>query len=250
MSGIASFGPGIAIITRTDVTPATPINAGFCQSLQISEKGTTKSLYGQNQYPLVSARSTVKSTGKLVAAVASGIAMNAMFYGQSFVSGGIQWNIGEAGTVPGVSTYTVTVANSATFETDLGVIHTATGLPFQKVASGPAVNQYSVAAGVYTFAAADANAAVNITYASTIAGGQSLIVTNQPIGFTPTFQLDYYTSLNQPTPKPFIHRLYACIASGLDMSFKLEDFMMPSFDFEFFANAANKVREIVFPEVS
>lgn len=145
--GIAAFGPGIAIITRTDVTPSTPINAGYCQSLNLSFKGTTKDLYGQNQFPLVSARATIKATGKIVAAQDSGIAANSMFFGQSFTAGGYIWNIGEAHSVPATSPYTVTPTNSATFDTDLGVVYSATLLPFQKVDSGPTVGQYSVSAG-------------------------------------------------------------------------------------------------------
>jgi hypothetical protein len=75
-------------------------------------------------------------------------------------------------------------------------------------------------------------------------------VTNQPIGFTPTFQLDYYTSLNQPTPKYALYRVFACIADSLSYDFKLEDFMLPSFEFSFFANSANKIFEKVYSEVS
>ena len=101
---IAAFGPGIAIVTRTDVTPSTPVNIGYAQSLSLSFKGNSKELYGQNQLPLVVARGTIKVTGKLVAAEDSGIVMNSVFWGQSFTSGGYTWNIGEAHTVPAVST--------------------------------------------------------------------------------------------------------------------------------------------------
>lgn len=247
---VAAFGPGIAIVTRTDLTPATPINIGYCQSLTLSEKGTTKSLTGQNQYPLVVARSTIKSTGKIVAAESSGIAMNNTFWGQSFVSGGIQWNIAEAHSVPASTPFTVTTTNSSTFDIDLGVVYAATGLPLQHVTTLTAAGQYTYAAGVYTFFSAEASNNILITYSSTLNTGQSLTVFNKPIGFTPTFQLDYFTTLNQPQPKTFIHRLYACVASGLDMDFKIEDFMMPSFDFEYFADSANRVREIIFPDVS
>ncbi len=75
-------------------------------------------------------------------------------------------------------------------------------------------------------------------------------MTNQAIGFTPTFQLDYYTSLNQPTAKPFVVRVYQCVASKLMWASKLEDFVMPEFDFDFFANNNDQVVNYVFPEIS
>lgn len=248
--GVARFGPGIAIVQRTDVTPSTPINVGYAQSLTLSFKGSTKDLFGQDQFPILSARSTIKTSGKLVSAVDSGIAMNTMFFGQTFTTGGITWNIGESHSVPATGPYTVTVTNSATFDADLGVTYGSTGLPFQKVASGPTVGQYSVSAGVYTFAAADEGVAVFITYSSTVTTGQNMIVANKLIGFTPTFQLDYYTNVNQPTAKPIIYRIYACISDSLSDDFKLEDFALPTFDFSFFQNAAGNVAGKYYPEVS
>lgn len=250
--GIAAFGPGIAIVTRTDVTPSTPVNVGFAQSLSLSLKGSTKDLYGQNQFPLVSARSTIKATGKIVSAVDSGLAFNNMFVGQSFQSGGITWNINEPHSVPASSAYTVTTTNSATFDADLGVVYASTGLPLTNVGSGSltAAGQYKYAAGIYTFYLADASAAILITYSSTVTGGQSLTVANKLIGVTPTFQLDYYTTLNQPSAKSLIFRVFACISDSADFSFKLEDFMMPSFDFSVFANAAGNIFEKVYSEVS
>lgn len=69
----------------------------------------------------------------------------------------------EAYTIPGTP-YQVSVvnANSAIFS-DLGVVY-AGGAALTKVGSAPAAGQYSVAAGVYTFAAADSGKAVSITY--------------------------------------------------------------------------------------
>jgi hypothetical protein len=248
---IASFGPGIAIVTRTDVTPSTPINAGYCNSMSLSFKGSTKELYGQNQFALVAARSTIKATGKIVSAFDSGIALNSMFFGQSFTAGGYIWNIGEAHSIPATGPYTVTATNSATFDVDLGVVYAATLLPFQKVASGPTVGQYSVSAGVYTFAAADEGAAVAITYSSTVTTpGQNMVVANQPIGYTPVFQLDYYTSLNQPTAKAVIYRLFSCISDSVSFDYKLEDFAMPNMEFSLFANASGNIMKKVYSEVS
>ena len=73
----------------------------------------------------------------------------------------------QAATVPASpGPYTITVANAATFSVDVGVAY-ASGAPLVAVASAPAHGQYSVAAGVYTFNAADAGASVTITYGQT-----------------------------------------------------------------------------------
>lgn len=69
----------------------------------------------------------------------------------------------EPHTVPAVSgPYTVTVTHAANFLTDLGV--TLAGTPLTKVSGAPATGQYAVVAGVYTFNAAQHDAAVIITY--------------------------------------------------------------------------------------
>jgi hypothetical protein len=246
---IGVFGPGILIATRTDITPATPYGIGFGQSFSLSNKSSNKQLFGQDRYPLLIGPGTIKTSGKFVAAKLSGQAANSIFFGLSFTSGGVIWNINEQHSVPASSPYTITVTNSATYSDDLGVIYESTGLPLTKVTSGPTVGQYSEASGVYTFAAADEGVGMGITYRSTTTGGQTLGVTNQPIGTAPTFQLDYYTSFNQPTAQAFIVRVYYCVAGGYDLDFKLEDFMMPSFDFEYAALANGKVFDLIFPDV-
>lgn len=249
-----AFGPGIAIVTRTDVSPSPAVNIGYAQEFSFDFAGTTKQLFGQNQFPLLAARSTIKVTGKLKAATISGIAANNIFFGSTFTpASGFIWNTAEAHTVPAPSgPYTVTTTNAANFDADLGVTYAATGLPLQRVSSVSAAGQYSVSAGVYTFFSADASAAVLITYTSTIttATSQKLIVTNQPIGTTPTFQLDYYTNLNQPSSTPFALRIFSCVASKYTLPFKLEDFAMPEFDFDVFANASGQIFEGVYPQIS
>lgn len=252
---LAAFGPGILIATRTDIANAPAINIGYAQSLSLDTAATNKELYGQKKFPLVVAQGTIKVSGKITAAVLSGLAWNNVFYGQSFTSGGYQWNIDEAQSVP-ATPFTVTVTNAATFDADLGVKYAVGGLPLQRVTAGAeALGKYSVTIigankGKYVFAAAETLANVLITYSSTVATGQSMIVLNQQIGNTPTFQLDYFTNLNQPTSKPFAIRIFACVGTKISLATKLEDFVMPEFEFGAFADNSDRVYEYVFPEVS
>jgi hypothetical protein len=259
---LAVFGPGILICTRTDISNGTPVNVGFAQEFQIEAAGTTKQLYGQNQLPLVAARSTIKTTGKFKSAVLSGIAMNNLFWGQtnSTASGQIAWNIGSTFSLS-TAAATQQVGSSLTFDADLGVNYASNGLPFRRVSTGSEVaGSYSVQStspGLYQFSAAETTGLtagttipIKVTYSNTTTSGTSLLVTNQLIGTSPTFQLDYYTNLNQPTAKPFIVRCYAAIASKMSLQFKLEDFMMPEYDFDLFANNAGQLVNQVFPEIS
>lgn len=247
---LAVFGPGIVIVKRIDIANQAPVNIGYAQELELKFAGTSKPLYGTDQLPLVIARGTIKSTGKVKAAEISGLAINAVFWGQTFASGGYQWNVGEKHTVP-AGGGTITVSLGASFDADLGVTYDATGIPFQETTSAPSAGVYSMAAGgVYAFAVADASLAVDITYTSTTAIGQSLVVVNQPIGFTPAFQLDYWNQLNQPTAMPFAVRVYYCVSGSLGLSGKLEDYMMPEIDFDFGALPNGKVVDKVFPNVS
>ncbi len=62
-----------------------------------------------------------------------------------------------------MTTFTVTATHSAVFVLDNGVTY-ANGTALVKVDTGPGLGQYSVASGVYTFAAADASAHVLVSY--------------------------------------------------------------------------------------
>jgi len=243
-----AFGPGIIMVTRNDVQNATPINIGYAQEFTPEFSGNIKELFGQNQFPIDAARGTVKVSAKIKAAVLSGLAWNNAFFGNTFTSGGIRWNVNEAAVIP-ATPFQVTVTNGATFDQDLGVVDAETGLPFVKVPSAPAAGQYSgpTALGIYTFAAADTGKALLITYSSTTTTGQKLTLTNSLLGTSPTFQLDYYTMRQN---KAFIIRFYQCQAAKISMAAKLEDFMMPELEVHMFANAAGNIGQLYFPEVS
>lgn len=245
----AVFGPGIMIVQNLSAATPAPVNIGYAQEFSIDFTATNKELFGQYKFPLAVGQGTIKATGKVKAAVVSGLAWNAAFFGQSFVSGGWGWNIDEAHTLAAT---TQQVTNFTGFDVDLGVRYAASNLPLQRVAAGSETGgAYSVSTtiGRYTFVAADETGLL-FTYTNTNTTGQTLQVKNQLIGATPVFQIDYYNNLNQPTAKPFAARFYSCIGSKLSWATKLEDFAMPEIDFGFFANAAGNVMGMVTPEIS
>ena len=248
---IVSFGAGVLYGTRNDIANQTPFNFGKVQEVQMDVSYTTKMLYGQNQFPLDIARGQGKVTCKAKMAVISGNALGAFFMGAAAVAGQNAMQFGEAGTVPGVSTYTIQVSQHATFLEDLGVVYAATGLALTLVTTltGTA-GQYTITpgTGTYTFNSTDANAAVLITYRYTIsATGNTYTQANQLLGFTPTFSARFMTVRNS---KPINVSLHNCVASKYTFQTKLEDYTIPELDFDCFADAAGNIMDWSYAEVS
>jgi hypothetical protein len=223
----------------------TPIKFGTLQDINLEVSGSLKELYGQSQFAEAVARGKCKIAGKANFAQIVGKHVNDLFFGQTMNTGQKLTALDEAQNVPGVSAYTITVTNSAQFVDDWGVRYSATGLPLAKVSSAPVQGQYSVSAGVYTFAAADASAAVLISYRYSSATGVQLNVRQQLMGFAPTFQI----LLNeQYAGKQANLLLYSCVAEKLAWATKNEDFLVPEFDFEAFSNAGGQVMDLYLAE--
>jgi len=243
-----SFGSGVLIGTRTDIVNATPVNFGLVQEVTIEEAATVKELYGQYQHAIAIARGTIKTTGKAKVARISGLAFANLFYGVTPAAGQLATAFAEAAVVPASTPYAVTPANSTTFADDLGVLYAATGLPLVKVASAPATGQYALAAGVYTLSAADAGKALLLNYTYQIAAsGQNFPVTNQLTGTTPTFQAQFFTTFQGQAVSL---KLRNCTSSKLSFGTKIEDFVVPEFDFSCFADATGTVMTWSFAEAS
>jgi len=243
-----SFGSGVLLGTRTDIANATPVNFGLVQEVTIDETATIKELTGQFQRPVAIARGTIKTTGKAKVARISGMAFANLYYGVTPAAGQVATSFAEADTVAAVTPFTVTVANAATFVGDEGVLYATTGLPLTLVAAAPAAGQYSGASGGYTFYLADAGKAILATYTYTVSGtGQKFTVANQLLGTTPTFQALFYTTFQG---QAISLKLNNCTSNKLSFQTKLEDFILPEFDFSCFADASGNVMTWSFAEVS
>ena len=243
-----SFGSGVLIGTRTDVSNATPVNFGLVQEVTIEEQASVKELYGQFQHPIAIARGTVKTTGKAKVARISGLAFANLFYGVQPAPGQLATAYAEAAAVPAATPYAVAPANAATFADDLGLIYAATGLPLTRVNGTPAAGQYALGSGSYTLSAADAGKPLllNYTYAGANAG-QSFPVVNQLFFFNDTFSSEFYTTFQG---QGVSLKLRNCTSSKLSFGTKLEDFVVPEFDFSCFADATGTVMSWSFAEAS
>jgi hypothetical protein len=241
------FGSGVLIGTPQG---GSPINFGLAQEISLNLSVNTKSLYGQNNFPVAIGMGTRKMTGKAKLARISGQALGNLFFGVNPSVGGVQTQYGEAASVPSASPYTYTSINHGAFISDQGVIYASTGLPFKQVTSAPTIGQYSVSAGVYTFSSADTGAAVLISYSYTItSSGESISIVSSLIGPAITFSANLFAT-DPTTGKQFSMLLYNCVADKLAIGTKLEDFMVPELDFQCFANAAGQVCQLNFGDAA
>jgi hypothetical protein len=234
------FGAGSLFGIDNNASPPTPVKFGALQEVDVEFAFTTKELYSQYQFPLAVGRGKSKITGKAKTGQIRADVYGQLFFGLTPATGQIKTAVDEAGSIPVTpGPYTVTVANSATWATDLGVFFGATGIPLTRVTSGPTTGQYSVSAGVYTFAAADQGLAVTISYTYTAAAtGKTITLTNQLLGASPTFKV---VLNNLYGAKDLTLTLNRCMSSKLSLPTKLEDFIISEFDFEAMADNSNTI---------
>lgn len=211
----------------------TPVRIAGTQEFSLEMSGDLKEYHGSGRFALAVAQGKVKVSGKLKAALINGATLNSLFFGTGFTAGTMH-AIKEdtVGAVVPATPFqiTPTVPNTGTFADDLGVV-SASGVSLVRVASAPATGQYSVAAGVYTFATADVGITMYIsfryTYAST--GAKRIDLANLDMGQTPRFQLVYE---GQFAGKRALVNLSSVVAPKLTMfSAKNDDFSVPEVEF-------------------
>jgi hypothetical protein len=243
------YGFGAGALWGTPLTDASgnaianpsPILFGTLQEVSVDISADVKELHGQNQFPEAIGRGKAKISCKAKNARINGALLNSIFFGQTMTSsivGDVYDTTGAAiPTTP--FQITPTVPSSGTWARDLGV-RNASGDPMTRVASAPTTGQYSVAAGIYTFAAADTGLTVFISYnyTATSTSAKTSIVNNVAMGQAPTFRCDLLNAYNGLQTNL---SLYSCVATKLGIATKLDDFLIPEFDFSAFADSAGRV---------
>ena len=244
------FGAGVIWATPlmdafgNAITNGTPIQLATAQEISMDEGFETKKLYGSNQFPVDVGRGKGSLSVKAKFAQVNGLAISSLYFGQTLATGLNGYSYDVTGALIPTTPFqiTPTVPNSGTWAGDVGVRDT-NGLPMTKVASAPATGQYSVSAGVYTFAAADTGKRVYISYAYTntvaqVPGSNKMTIVNVPMGYAPIVKLDVWWQKNG---KQFSTQYPNAIASKLSWQSKLDDYMVPEIEFEGFADAAGNV---------
>jgi hypothetical protein len=243
------FGTPVADVNGNAIANPTPIKIGVMQECTIDIEFTTKQLYGANNFPVAIGRGQGKITGSAKHAQINGLMWSLLFFGQTnpALASGLEGvyidTVGEA--IPASTPYTITPSppGSGTFAGDLGVLDSNQN-PMTCVSGTPTTGQYAVASGVYTFAAADEGKTVFINYAYTETNTTPFPATQtikaQLMGYSPVFSINFSM---QYKGSQLNFKMYQATSSKLSMTTKLEDFLIPEFSFECFADSQNRVMD-------
>lgn len=219
---------------------AQPRRIGTLQEVSFSFKGTNKELTGEMQFAEAVGRSDVKISGKAKTGKFNADAFNDIFFNQQPVAGHKSVVYDEEGTIDEAG---YTVAAGADFVQDLGVAYKTSGIQLVRVASAPAVGQYSLneATGAYAFNVGDEDKAVLVSYVKEVSGsGKTIPIVNMLAGEAPVFQGIF---VNKFQGKQVYLKLNALVSENLDFGFKTGDFAMPDFGFMAQADANGNVGE-------
>jgi hypothetical protein len=230
------FGVGVLIATtRTDATGLLlPVpqsyRLGIMQDISSDFSFESKPLYGANQLPVDQGRGKAKMTFSAKTADIKIAALAALHFGITPSTGYKAAALDVAGTIPSTPfEITPVVPGTGTWLSDLGVRDTS-GNDLTRVASAPATGQYSVAAGMYTFAAADTGTSVLISFEYSATGsGITVPLTNQLMGYAPSFQCMLF---NDTKGSKLALKLTNCQSDKLSIPFKNEDFAIADFGFQ------------------
>jgi hypothetical protein len=243
-----AFGVGKLIAVPTNdflgaaVANPTPVVLGTMQDITLDLSVELKTLYGSRRYPIAVGQGKGKTELKAKYADIDGGVLGSLFLGKSGTTG-IKAGVFDAiSTIP-ATPFQITIAppNSGTFVTDLGVTFVATGTQLTRVASAPAAGQYSLNAttGVYTFNTADTGKQVAISYEySAAAGGAFWNMTNELMGYTPSFTV---LLQNEYDGKKLVVKLNRCVSGKLNVPLKNDDFAISDFEAEAFADSAGSL---------
>lgn len=227
---MAYYGFDVGNLTLDEISgsPVTPMQVGVLRDVGLDVEFTEKDLTGGGYlFAIDRARSGGKISGSSKYAQIDGTIL-ASVVGVVGASPGIVGIENEQATIP-TSPYTVTVAQGANFNKNLGVNNLTTGLRMTKVASAPTTGQYAVneTTGVYTFAAADAGNKVAFRYEYKVTGGKSYNLPNGLVGQATSYSLHWNASygggnIRCRLPKVTVPKLSLAAKSGEYMENNLQ----------------------------
>lgn len=230
-----NFGVGQLVLNPGGSNP-TPVQLAILQDVELDINFTEKELYGAYQLPMDVARGESKITLKAKEAQISSLLIGSILTGSTSASGYTSSAINEAGTVPGSVAYTITVANSATFVADCGVVDLTAGIVLQ-AAGAAAPGKYTVAAGVYTFDASAASHKVWISYTYTVAAsGNTITYNNQLMGQGTVYSATLYNIFRT---KVVGWKFLAVTVPKLNIPMKNNDYTITGVDLSVYASPSS-----------
>jgi hypothetical protein len=220
---------GIGSVTAvTADTPAAARDLVIIKAASFDFKTTEKELRGNRLFPVASATTSASISGKVSSADISAPFIALCVPGTTTVASSTtprKIRADHPATVIPAVTFQITVTNSATFTADLGVINLTTGKTMVRVTSTPSANQYSVSAGVYTFASQEGTVVIRYLYTNNTTG-TTMTGSNPSMGETTAYSL----YLTDPT-EGYTFEFPAVKFSNLSIGMKIDDWVEASFDF-------------------
>jgi hypothetical protein len=193
----------------------------------------------QNMAAVAMGRGKLKVEAKAKFARLDGNLFQSVIVGQPITTGLAGITYDTTGTVipAGPSTITPVVPSSGTWSRTLSV-RDGLGNMYSQVASAPATGQFSVSAGIYTFAAADTGKIVFIdyVYTATSTTAKTAVVVNAPMGAAPTMKVDLLNPRSGMTLA-----LYAAMVTKFSFASKQDDWTINEIDLMAFSDANNNV---------
>ena len=250
MNGKPTFGVGRAFLIPNVANP-TPTRLLVPQSQSIDIKSKVEELFGENIFAEAIAKGETSVTGKAEYAKSVASVLANIISGNGSSTGNYAEADKEAGTVAATTPYTYSAVNAATFLFDLGARNVATGVPYACVASGSEVagKSYSVAAGVYKFAAGDEGVNIQVSYAySSATAGVSVSLTNQAQGPSTSFQAVHVFPWGAEQDMVVLNN---CIASSASLlSAKKSGFGNSTIDYSAAVNSNGVLGTVTFAEAA
>lgn len=233
LNGKKTFGAG-RFFAINNVTNPTPARFLVPQDMSATFKRSTKTLFGENMFAEDLASGEMNVTGKVTMGTTNARIFSDLVFGAGNSAGQVNEIDNELGTI---ATHIITVVESATWTVDLGVVNTATGGRYKRVAaaSEAAGVSYSVAAGVYTFATGETGVTFKISYLYGITStGETVTMTNQPMGRIGGFTAIYVFPWTNPSNvvEQDVLTLNSCVASDSEIATKMGDYAKPTFGLE------------------
>ena len=215
----------------------TPIRIGNLRGITLETRNQVNAVrVGKFIHPVNAILAEATIRGRAEIGVFDGRLINQVFFGAQAGAGARLISQDQAETVPAAPAYTITptVPSAGTWQTDLGVILATTGVPLTITTGAPAAGEYAVAAGTYTFNAAQADEDVAISYVYSVAGGSTIEIPNGPGAIAPAFRLDLRTGYGDGQVTVTLNRV---TTDRFTMPTALEKFSLA--ELEFMAMADN-----------
>lgn len=225
--GDVIFQPPNGAVDAAAGVVATPVRIARLQDITLEHAIDEIDMYGEKGYAAEKGFGKRKLTGKAKFGMISGRLLEMCFDGAALTTGSSNLEVVESGAITAGA---ITVTGSANYVANLGV-YDSSGNEMKQVASAPAVGQYSVAAGVYTFNVSDNAKVVTLRYTKSQASGSRIQIVNPNMGIPTKYGVKLYDYYAANASKNLGLEFSAVVIPKLSLPFKNSDFVLPDIEF-------------------